>query len=174
MSKRGFTIVELLIVIVVIGILAAITVVAFSTAQSRARDSARAADIKSIIKALESYKVTNGQYPVATPTGGSGAFEQSTDTPGTFLEALVPTYFAKTPLDPTNDASHYFRYYRYDASAVENSYGCGSGKGALMVLYAVGFERAANVPAISDPVICTNRTWQGGGTMYFYSRFENE
>jgi type II secretion system protein G len=174
MSRHGFTIVELLIVIVVIGVLAAITVVAFGTVQSKARDSTRAADLKSVIKALESYKVTNGQYPTATPTSGAGSFEQSTDTPGTFLEALVPTYFSKAPLDPTNDASHYFRYYRYDASAVENSYGCGSGRGALMVLYGIGFEKSANVPPVSDPVICTSRTWQGGGTTFFYSRFENE
>lgn len=51
-SKRGFTIVELLIVIVVIAILAAISIVAFTGIQQRGRDSTRAADAANIIKAL--------------------------------------------------------------------------------------------------------------------------
>ena len=48
MKQRGFTIVELLIVIVVIGVLAAITIVAYNGIQSRARDSARVSDINAI------------------------------------------------------------------------------------------------------------------------------
>lgn len=61
----GFTIVELLIVIVVIGILAAIVIVAFNGVQSRARDSERTTEIKAIQKKLEVFFVTNGYYPNA-------------------------------------------------------------------------------------------------------------
>ncbi len=56
----GFTIVELLIVIVVIAILAAISVVAYNGVQNRARDSSRQSDISALAKAFSLYKVDNG------------------------------------------------------------------------------------------------------------------
>ena len=65
-KQNGFTIVELLIVIVVIGILAAITIVAFNGVQARARDSERVSEIKSIHKKLEIYHAEKGYYPTST------------------------------------------------------------------------------------------------------------
>lgn len=62
-KQRGFTIVELLIVIVVIAILAAITIVAYNGIQKRARDAERAQDISSIQKVLEVYYVDKGYFP---------------------------------------------------------------------------------------------------------------
>ncbi len=62
-SSSGFTIVELLIVIVVIGILAAVTVVAFSNAQTRAKNSSTQASLKQVQKLVEMYAVENGSYP---------------------------------------------------------------------------------------------------------------
>lgn len=65
-KSKGFTIVELLIVIVVIGILAAITVVAFTGVQNRANDTTVKSDIRGIAKQLELYKADNGVYPAGT------------------------------------------------------------------------------------------------------------
>lgn len=62
-KQYGFTIVELLIVIVVIAILAAITVVAFNSVSKRAQFSSMKSDINAIKKELELYKVDNGSYP---------------------------------------------------------------------------------------------------------------
>lgn len=59
----GFTIVELLIVIVVIAILAAISVVAYTGIQNRAHDSIIEADIANIIKKMEIAKIDLGHYP---------------------------------------------------------------------------------------------------------------
>ena len=59
-SRSGFTIVELLIVIVVIAILAAISIVAYTGIQNRARASAIISDLKATEKALNAYKVTTG------------------------------------------------------------------------------------------------------------------
>lgn len=61
--NRGFTIVELLIVIVVIGVLAAITVVAYNGVQSRALNSRVQSDIKNVQKVVENYNAINGSYP---------------------------------------------------------------------------------------------------------------
>ena len=61
--QRGFTIVELLIVIVVIAILAAISIVAYTGIQNRARESAIASKEAQVKKKLEVYKVENDTYP---------------------------------------------------------------------------------------------------------------
>ena len=65
-KRNGFTIVELLIVIVVIGILAAITIVSFNGVQSRARVASLQTDTENAVKSLELFKVDNAasQYPL--------------------------------------------------------------------------------------------------------------
>jgi prepilin-type N-terminal cleavage/methylation domain-containing protein len=71
-SVGGFTIIELLIVIVVIGVLAAITIVAFNGIQNRANDSAVISDLGSIKKKIEAYKFDNGElYPNGSSGGNS-------------------------------------------------------------------------------------------------------
>lgn len=61
--KKGFTIVELLIVIVVIAILAAISIVAYNGIQSRANDTAVRSDLNNLARKYEIYKIDNGGYP---------------------------------------------------------------------------------------------------------------
>lgn len=62
-NNKGFTIVELLIVIVVIGILAALVVTTFTGIQQRARNTERQTDIKAIHGQVEAYYAQNGRYP---------------------------------------------------------------------------------------------------------------
>ncbi len=170
-QKNGFTIVELLIVILVIAILATIGIVAYNGIQQRARDSKRASDAKSIIKALEAYRAVNDTFPQETPTGGSGSFEQSNDTPGTFMEYLKGVYFSEVPIDPVNDGSHYYRYYVYPTGSL-SLYGCPTDKGELMVFYAIGFE-AGGAPAGDSSLVCPSRSWGGStSSVYFYYSYE--
>jgi general secretion pathway protein G len=61
-SKDGFTVVELLIVIVVIAILAAVSAVAFSNVQNRAIDSSLKQSLAQVIKRVEADKVIRGNY----------------------------------------------------------------------------------------------------------------
>jgi prepilin-type N-terminal cleavage/methylation domain-containing protein len=62
-AASGFTIVELLIVIVVIGILAALVVTTYNGIQQKARDTERKTDIKALHGQLEAYQAQNGKYP---------------------------------------------------------------------------------------------------------------
>lgn len=62
-KQGGFTIVELLIVIVVIGILAALVVTTFAGIQRKARNTERETDIKAIHGQLEAYFAQNNSYP---------------------------------------------------------------------------------------------------------------
>lgn len=63
--KSGFTIVELLIVVVVIGILAAIVIVAYNGIQNRANDAAAESDVRKIGLALQNYATINGSLPTS-------------------------------------------------------------------------------------------------------------
>jgi len=171
-KRRGFTIVELLIVIVVIGILAAITIMAYNGIQQRTRDTQRAADITTLLKLLESYKTLNGVYPTATGDVGNSGYELSTDTSTPFMESLQAAFSTKAPLDPLNNSTHYYRYFRYSVANL-STYGCPTDRGGLMVLFSVGFENASNMPQSDTTLACTSATFAGNATTYFKYRFEN-
>lgn len=64
-SLLGFTIVELLVVIVVIGILAAISVVSYSGIAQKARETALISDLTNAKTTLQMYQVENGSYPTS-------------------------------------------------------------------------------------------------------------
>lgn len=96
---RGFTIVELLIVIVVIGILAAITIVAFNGIQQRARVATVKADLSSASKQLELANLNDGAYPA-----DSSSLKASTGTTYQYaFNASANTYC----LTATNGTSTY-------------------------------------------------------------------
>ncbi len=71
-NRTGFTIVELLIVIVVIAILATITIMAYNGMLQRSNDTQRKNDLAAIAKALTDYQSNNGTYAGAGSGCGSG------------------------------------------------------------------------------------------------------
>ena len=100
-KQTGFTIVELLIVIVVIAILAAITLVAYNGLQQRARDGKRAQDLTTIQKSLLLYNAANGGVYSTFNYGsaGLGGWDSSVQT--NWLSFLRSSY-GNMPLDPLN------------------------------------------------------------------------
>jgi len=87
--SHGFTIVELLIVIVVIGILATITIVSFNSVQSRARTTKINADISNLQKAIQAARIANGGTPLRDVTGNTATGANCWNKPdGTDLAAL--------------------------------------------------------------------------------------
>lgn len=136
---RGFTIVELLIVIVVIAILAAISIVAYNGIQERARNSQRESDVKVIVKALEMYYIDNGQYPPGNgSTSINAAWSATADSSWDMLKGhLVPKYISELPKDPTSTQNVDFRYnnlgYGYGYYANTGSY-CGTPARQMYIL----------------------------------------
>ncbi|MCL5795051.1 MAG: type II secretion system GspH family protein [Patescibacteria group bacterium] len=67
-NKKGFTLVELLVVVFIIGILASVVLVATSSARSKSRDDKRKVDVDTIAQAAEMYYSQNRKYPCASCT----------------------------------------------------------------------------------------------------------
>ena len=86
-KEKGFTLLELLVVIGIIGILTGILSVSYNSAQKRARDTRRRADVKAVQEALEQYYVESSYvYP-------TGDCNDASD----YLKSAWPT------LDPSGD-----------------------------------------------------------------------
>lgn len=94
MVAKGFTIVELLIVIVVIAILAAITVVSYNGISSQARDSSREVALRTVTQGLEMYFQKNGHYPDACNQLNTGCSISH------LAASLVPEHLSTIPNDP--------------------------------------------------------------------------
>lgn len=145
-SRSAFTIVELLIVIVAIGILAAITVVAYNGIQKRARDSQRKQDVATIQKALEMYYVDNGKYPhgqcisSVTTCKINGSWSSTSDGSWANLETKLSDYIPKLPKDPrasTDTPPAIANGFNYDYYATTSDYAgnwCGAKNGQLYIL----------------------------------------
>ncbi|MES2630504.1 MAG: prepilin-type N-terminal cleavage/methylation domain-containing protein [Patescibacteria group bacterium] len=86
-SQDGFTIVELLIVVVVIAILAAITIVSYNGITSRANASSAASNAETVLKVAEAYNADGSVYPTTKAMFTSGY----TDTTVTTAASKLPT-----------------------------------------------------------------------------------
>ncbi|MGC9328486.1 MAG: prepilin-type N-terminal cleavage/methylation domain-containing protein [Candidatus Hinthialibacter sp.] len=95
-SSRAFTLIELLIVVAIIGILAAIAVPNFLNAQTRAKVARTWADLKTLINALEQYRLDNNAYvPDFDGIGLGGPSEINT-----YRALTTPmAYLSTIPLD---------------------------------------------------------------------------
>lgn len=142
-KRVGFTIVELMIVIVVIGILASITIVAYNGIQARARDVTRKSDISNLADLIEIYATKhNGQYPLSS---GSTAINSSWSTTGDAswanLVALLSPYGTVPTGDPSGKPGGMGSYnYSYFGGHMPTGY-CG---GNLLYLITYKLEAEPN------------------------------
>ena len=100
-QNKGFTIVELLIVIVVIGILAGLVITTYNGIQQKARNTERTTDLKTFQSQLEAYNANNGRYPSSTDLGSTSANNV------TFIQANLKGMDKETLRDPKAAAGNY-------------------------------------------------------------------
>ena len=103
-AQKGFTIVELLIVIVVIGILAALVITTYNGIQQKGRNTERTTDLKALQGQLEAYYASNGRYPSNTDLGAGGSLGASNVT---FIQANMKGLDKEALRDPKGGAGDY-------------------------------------------------------------------
>lgn len=102
-NQEGFTLLELLVVIGIIGLLASILVVNLTSTRKRARDTKRIADVRNLQTAAEDYYGKNGKYPVTI-----GDLVTGQQIPVWPLDPLAPSGTACTG---NSDLCYWYSYY---------------------------------------------------------------
>jgi prepilin-type N-terminal cleavage/methylation domain-containing protein len=90
--KKAFTLIELLIVVAIIAILAAIAVPNFLEAQTRAKVSRTKSDQRTLATAIEAYRVDNNAGPTDAGNGAGGIWRPYANPPGNRLTDPRPNY----------------------------------------------------------------------------------
>jgi prepilin-type N-terminal cleavage/methylation domain-containing protein len=147
-KSRGFTIVELLIVIVVIAILAAITIVAYNGIQNRAKTSSGQAAANSMVKKFEAINAIKGVYYSNTTAAGvagaalntysaaaPAAGEATIDNPATVIAATGPAAATQSGLTAAT------------ATGTVSTWACANGLGADVFYWDYTANAAAVVKA---------------------------
>jgi prepilin-type N-terminal cleavage/methylation domain-containing protein len=133
MKKRGFTLIEILIVIALIGVLSAVVLSSLNTSRLKARDAQRRSSLDQVKVALELYHNDYGNYPIYN--GGvyvegkcSGAALPTNWTvmpnytgANAWIPNLAPTYLPQLPGDPVPSASA-ARCFTYGSDATGQNY----------------------------------------------------
>lgn len=140
MERRGFTLVELLVVVSIIAILASIALPNFMEAQIRAKVVRTKADLRTIAVALESYSTDNNGYP-PFPLALGPNYRR-------FIPLTTPiAYLSDIPLDPFDpiDAQHGYngwkpKLYAYGGSPLD--------KPKVFALAGIGPDRQADLAGI--------------------------
>lgn len=165
-SQKGFTLLELLIVISIIGILATLVVVNLGGARGSARDAQRMSDLKTIQTALESYFNDYGCYPAPGGstdclTGGnwdtSAAARSNDASSWSSLEAALSRYLPQLPVDPSDPNMHYTytnvgkssQPVGYDLIAIlETNHEASCGR--IIVKYSWGFNKEKSCGDVTE------------------------
>ena len=103
---KGFTLVELVVVLVILGVLVALAVPRFTASASRAKETTFCSNVRTIKSQLELYKMTTGSYPT------TASFVEFLDNKEYFESAPINPYTASTfnQNDPGDGNSGKFKY----------------------------------------------------------------
>ena len=143
MKRPAFTLIELLIVVAIIAILAAIAVPNFLEAQTRSKVTRAKADFRTIATGMEAYAVDNNRYPTGT-LGDQFVLLSAISTPVAYLTS-AEFLDVFTPRDPQiGNPRGSFLYYNYQAPGMYNQGPASTG--SLIVQAIQAWQRPDRAP----------------------------
>jgi general secretion pathway protein G len=95
-TNKGFTLIELIVVISIIGVLASLLMTNFMQVREKTRDGVRKSDLQQIRLALESYRLDEGHYPPAS----EGLYTTTCDGFNSLQGDEGTEYMKDIPCDP--------------------------------------------------------------------------
>ncbi len=108
--RTGFSLIELVVVMLIMTILAGVVAPRLGSYQERARDTRRMQDLKTVQSAVEQYKLDTGQFPAANTNSSFGGWDVSHD--GDFISVLVQEGYLRAPvMDPVSDGTYHLQEY---------------------------------------------------------------
>ena len=102
MNKKGFTLIELMVVLSIIGVLMALTLTGIGSSRKAARDATRKADLETIRGGLEMYKSDCNTYPLTGSVNGGSSLTGACPGP------TINTYISAVPTDPLSTQNYYY------------------------------------------------------------------
>jgi type II secretion system protein G len=103
----GFTIIELLVTIVIVGLLATLVAINYNTAQTKTKATNEMSDLKTLNRAIQAYYAENSVYPT---TGGAWT---GLNRQADFIPSITPKFIAKQPqqtdIGSGNDTTYLYR-----------------------------------------------------------------
>ncbi len=108
-QRNGFSLIELMVSITIIGILASIVYANFNGGNAKARNLERQSDLRIMQNALSQYKQKYGRYPAAgcAVGGGNWAHEASC---AQYISGLTPEFIQRLPKDPKRNGAEGYSY----------------------------------------------------------------
>ena len=157
-KRQGFTIVELLVVIVVIAVLAAITIVAFNGIQKRAQTSSVSSSLSNATKKIKLYQVDNGNYPSALADAGV------TDGATTYQYSGTATTYCITGTQGSTSL------FVSDTQSTPTAGGCaGHGQGGVSAITNIVINPMGTSYSSSTLFALNSTRWFGSGGSGVYS-----
>lgn len=138
MQRKGFTLVELLVVVGIIGVLASVSIVSLNSVRQKGRDAKRISEVKQMQSGLEAYFTNAGSYPVqgtaaAPVTLGAVNFDalctagfaaSGAGCPNAFMQKVSKDALSGTAVPGANPAGTYdYKYHSADSAGADCAVG---------------------------------------------------
>lgn len=142
LKHKGFTLVELLVVISIIAVISGIAIASYSQAGKNARDNQRLLDAKQLEVALALYYSENGEYPAINGSNSKNYVD--------LVDILEPDYINPLPMDPLLD---FYRlpddgngYVDHKVEYVFSNYGSPNGNSLQQYILIIKLESKSDYP----------------------------